>query len=411
MLLKNTIIISIVVVIVIIGGSIGLFYGLKQDSSEDIESTVTPTIAPTSTPSVDNLPTPLFHVESIITSLQSYVSITFDSDSSQGISVQQPSLIHFWNLDVDGNPQINTDITIVSPSNFVASTQTQTKMFTHNNDFFALVSGFTDNTNRKGIIFTYKYFTDQKSWDVVNELTIPFSSDNNNQFGTQIQLNFINDEIILSASSSIGTLENSGAVYIFKFNGLIWVFQNQIIEMEVIELDFGSCLSGQGTSLVICSRGTGIIRYYEWTGSLFYFVQELTDTGDQCLLSYNGKLIVSLHNNIIIYELLNGSFNRQSNKIQDSLINTLTGSQYTQYIVTSQNTNAVILNRIDNNIDSKQLIDVRLQPTSLDCLCNDGDCLCQNQTISSVVIYDTYSFILCFDMKSPTNMIVYKMTF
>jgi hypothetical protein len=413
---KNLIIgISVSVFVVILTVILLVEFLPKNSDIDPVDPTATEIPEVTPTPVIDDLPVPNFSVIKIVNGTEPFVSLSFDGD--HGVSIQMTDgtgLIQFWRLDNAGVPEINPDITIISPSNFYASTQSASHVYTFNGVTYAVVSGFTSETILNGIILTYQYYPERDGWELLSSFERPFSTDDNDQFGTQLSFTEIENDLYLICSSLIGTTSDNGAIYVFKFVNPLWVFENQLIEQVIPELNFGSCITSAGTTLVVASRDTGILRHYEFSDSEYSLVDTIISTGDQCRLSYNGYLAVANGQHALIYTLTDGMFQEEptvSTQTEPGFGNTLSTNEYAQYIIGSNTTKTTVLNRSGDIFGESQLLDVIIQPNELNCECGTGQCFCQNPNMVSLLVEESTIFILAIDYVTPLNIIVYSMNY
>lgn len=415
-------IIAIVFALLLVAVSVVLILVLivfKNKNNENQTST-TPSAQPTFVPTIyPLLPIPDFKYSYAATTDTTlpFSCINFNSVINRGISMQSQgntqANVRFWKLDVNNKPQIDTSVSLIPNVVFYVSPQSQAYVFESNGFTYGMLSGYTNATDKIGVVQLFEYLPSQNNWIVKSSMTRPFDSRQNDNFGSQISLQTIESQLVLAVSSSLAPISNNGSVYIFKFVNSSWLFNNQIIEISNEPL-FGSYLSGQNNALIISARGSRIY-YYEWLQDQFILEQDIFGA-DLGILTPDMQLIAANSTQLLMLAQSNNKFEIVQTTEIKGTINTLQSSTGIQYVISAlDNKQTIIFNRESNCVCIKNqqiLSNLDLVPPALNCQCTlIGSCTCQNPSNSCLVMYENVAYILAIDSLDINEVKVFEMNF
>lgn len=140
------------------------------------------------------------------------------------------------------------------------------------NDFIAASSRLNDQVaSNAGAVYMYRKIAG--NWTFFQKI-IPFDGAADDYFGTDLKI--IGNQLFVSSinNEAIGqpTSTNSGAVYVYKFNGITWNFSQKLTVSG--SYSFGTKLRVKNNKLVVASNssfGTGTLHTYDDDGTNWNF--------------------------------------------------------------------------------------------------------------------------------------------
>jgi hypothetical protein len=140
------------------------------------------------------------------------------------------------------------------------------------NDFIAASSRLNDQVaSNAGAVYMYRKIAG--IWTFFQKI-IPFDGVADDYFGTDIKV--VGNQLFVSSvnNEAVGqpTSTNSGAVYVYKFNGVTWNFLQKLTVSG--SHSFGIKLRSQNNKLVVASNssfGTGTLHTYDYDGTNWNF--------------------------------------------------------------------------------------------------------------------------------------------
>lgn len=177
--------------------------------------------------------------------------------------------VYHFELTPSGPQQ--TDIFYPSDADFLDSFGSS---ITIQNDFIAIGSPFHDaNFTDSGATYIYKKMNGV--WSQFQKITAPDASDSDH-FGSFVKL--YNNQLFISATGDEPTgaagTENSGSVYVYKYNGSSWVYSEKIVQANTF--NFGSKIEIENNTLIVASivqnlPGYYILHTYTWNNANWAF--------------------------------------------------------------------------------------------------------------------------------------------
>jgi hypothetical protein len=150
-----------------------------------------------------------------------------------------------------------------------------------------VLSGADENENgtKKGFAVVFRGNTNDNSW-TQTRLTAPDGA-GDDEFGVAVALSEDGNTALVGAwNANVGGISNSGAAYVFTFNGTNWIF-NQKLFAATPETNAGLgrsvALSPDGNTAFIggltANGDTGAVYVFERTGATWQETQKLTGMG------------------------------------------------------------------------------------------------------------------------------------
>ncbi|MGL2963524.1 T9SS type A sorting domain-containing protein [Flavobacterium sp. RSB2_4_14] len=217
---------------------------------------------------------------------------------------------------------INQETFFTTPSDGIASDGFGNTV-SIDNDFIAVGSPFHDEvSSNAGAVYLYRKVAN--SWQFIQKITA-FDGIADDYFGYDVKV--YNNQLFVTAIDDEPTGQptalNNGAVYVYNFNGLNWVFFQKITLGASYK--FGGKIKISNNSLAISSGSTFAplinIHTYNFNGSNWNYSNSLnpTSTAEQYISDFNldnNQLFVllstGLNANVIIYEAGSNIWNLSS---------------------------------------------------------------------------------------------------
>lgn len=115
------------------------------------------------------------------------------------------------------------------------------------------------NTNNGGTVRMYQYNSNTSTWDIMGSVITGAILPGTNQFGISIDLNADGTRVIIGDHKADDNGTNSGSVYIYDWNGIVWDKIGSTIIAEYTGDSFGISVSinADGTIIAIGARSNG----------------------------------------------------------------------------------------------------------------------------------------------------------
>jgi hypothetical protein len=141
-----------------------------------------------------------------------------------------------------------------------------------------VVVGVPSHDNYKGAVYVYKL--NGTAWELTAELTAGDGAQSD-MFGQSVAIS--GSTVVVGAPNHSGTVSFSGAAYIFKNNGSLWELSAKLTALDAAESDgFGVSVSVSGDTIVVGSPGqgdpdSGAAYVFTFNGTLWEQVAKLSD--------------------------------------------------------------------------------------------------------------------------------------
>jgi len=149
----------------------------------------------------------------------------------------------------------------------------------------------------------YVFHNESNSWAEVQKLSAP-DGEGSDLFGNSVYIE--GDKVIIGAPRDDDTAVDSGSVYVFNFNGALWVFQQKIVAGNGESLDlFGNSLSISGNKILIGAYLDDLVDGNEGSAYLYQYdggswVEQLQISASDALIGYKFGNSVSISGNNVV---------------------------------------------------------------------------------------------------------------